>query len=101
MDLVHEEDGPAIELHEAVARLLNLAPQVLHRAGDGGDLDELAPGVLGNDMRERGLARTRRPVENHAREHVVFDRGAQPRPRPHSLILAHVLVEGRGAHAHG
>ena len=100
VDLVDEQDGPAVEHHEPVLGLVDLATQVLHRARDRGDLDELAFGVRGDDMGQRGLARSRGTIQDHARQHVVLDGAPQPRTGPHRLFLTHVIVKRAGPHAH-
>ena len=101
VDLVDEEDRAPVVGHEAAARVLDDGAQVLHRAGHGGDLDELAARVRRDDVREGRLAGSGRAVEDHAREHVVLDGRAQPRPLAHRLLLADVLIERGRAHAHG
>ena len=99
MDLVDEQDGAVVEHHEAVLCLIDLSAQVLDGARNGGDLHELALGVRGDDMRQRGLARTCGSVQNHTGKHVVLDGGSKPGARAHGLLLTHVIIERRRAHA--
>ena len=101
VNLVHEQDRAHAAGHETALCGVNLSAQVLDGARDGRDLGELGVRGVGDDARERGLARAGRPVEDHAREHVVLDGAPQPRVRAHGLRLAHVLGEGLRAHAHG
>ena len=59
MDLVHKQDIPLVEIGQQrrqIPRLFN------GRAGGDADID---PHLLRDDPRQRGLAQTRRPVEQH------------------------------------
>ena len=100
VDLVHEEDGARAARHEPALRGVDLAAQVLDGARDGRNLHELRVRGVGNDARERGLARAGRAVEDDAREHVVLDGATQPRVRAHRLLLAHVLGQRLRPHPH-
>ena len=101
MDLVDKQYGTAVKGHQASLSLIDLAAQVLYRTGHGRYLDKLAARMRGYDMGERGLARTRRTVQDHARHNVVLDGGAQPRPRADGLLLTDVIIKAGGPHAYG
>ena len=101
MDLVDEQDRAPVKIEKATACLLDLATQVLHRSGDGRDLDELAFRMRRNDVGQCGFARTCGAIKNDTRQHVVLDGRPEPRAGADGLLLAHVLVKGRGAHANG
>ena len=100
VNLVDEQDGTAVIRIQARLCLVDHATQVLHGTRDGADLDKLTHGMVGDNMRQRRLARTSRAVQNHARQHVMLNRGAQPRALTDGLLLAHILVERIGAHTH-
>ena len=67
VNLVDEQDGTAVIRIQARPCLVDHATQVLHGTRDGADLDKLALGMVGDDMRQRRLARTGGPIQNHAR----------------------------------
>ena len=101
VDLVDEEDRATARREQPALGGLDLAPEVLDRAGDGRDLHELGVRRVGDDARERRLARAGRAVQDDRRERVMLDRPAQPRALAHRLRLPHVALEGLRAHAHG
>ena len=78
VNLIDEQDGAAVVRIQACLGLVNHATQVLHSARHGADLDKLALGMVGDNVGQRRLTRTGRPVQNHARKHIVLDRGTQP-----------------------
>ena len=99
VDLVDEQDRAAGGREQAALGGLDLPAQVLDRPRDGGDLDELGVRAVGDDARERGLARARGPVEDDRGERVVLDGAAQPAAGPHRLGLPDEAVERGGPHA--
>ena len=100
MNLIDKQDGTAVVRIQASLGLVDHTTKVLYGARHCADLDKLTLSMIGDDMRQRRLARTGRPVQDHARQHVMFNRRTQPRTLTHGLLLAHVLVERIGAHAH-
>ena len=78
VNLIDKQNGAAVIGIQARLSLVNHAAQVLHGARHGADLDKLALGMVGDNVGQRRLARTGRPVQNHARQHVVLNRGTQP-----------------------
>ena len=78
MNLVDKQDGTTVIRIQASLCLVDHATQVLHGTRDGADLDKLALGMVGDNMGQRRLTRTGRPVQNHARKHIVLNRGTQP-----------------------
>ena len=100
MDLIDKQNGAAVVGVQTGLSLIDYAAQVLHSARHGADLDKLALGMVGDNVGQRRLARASRAVQNHARQHVMLNRGAQPRALTDGLLLAHILVERIGAHTH-
>ena len=78
VNLVDKQDGAAVVGIQARLGLVNHAAKILHGTRHGADLDKLALGMVGDNVGQRRLTRTGRPVQNHARKHVVLDRGTQP-----------------------
>ena len=101
VDLVHEQDGAQPAHGQALLGRVYLAAQIRHRAADGRHLHELGPRRLGDDVRERGLSRARRPEQDDRAQLVLLDGGAQPASRPHGLLLADDLLQRAGAHPNG
>ena len=101
VDFVHEEDRALAELPAALLRLRDRLPDV----GDAGqhrvDGDEVAAGGVGDDARQRRLARARRPVEDDRAELVGLDRPAQQPSRPDDVLLADELVQRARPHPRG
>ena len=100
VNLIDEKNGTAVVGIQARLGLVNHAAQVLYGARHGADLDKLTLGMVGDNMGQRRLARTGGAVQNHTRQHIVLNRGAQPRALTDGLLLAHILVERIGAHTH-
>ena len=67
VNLVDEQDGTAVIRIQARLCLVDHATQVLHGARHGADLDKLALGMVGDNVGQRRLARTGRPVQYHTR----------------------------------
>ena len=101
VDLVHEQDGAQAAHEQSLLRRVDLAAQVGDGAPDGRDLHERGAGGLGDDMGERGLPRAGGAEEDNRTEAVVLDGGPKPAALAHGLALAHHLIEGARAHAHG
>ena len=74
MNLVDEQDGATVVGIQARLGLVNHATQVLHGTRDGADLDKLALGMVGDNVGQRRLARTGRPIQNHTRQNVMLNR---------------------------
>ena len=100
VDLVDEQDRALARGEQAVLGRLDGLAQVLDGARDGRHLDERRMGAVGDDARERGLARARRTVEDDRGERILLDGAAQPRALPHRGFLADEPVEGLGTHPH-
>ena len=100
VDLVEEEDrrppaGPA--LAGAGDHLSHLGAPGLDR----GQLLERRVGVLGRQPRERGLAGSRRAIEDHRMRVAGLERDAQRRARREQVLLADELVQRARSHAGG
>ena len=100
MNLVDKQDGATVVRIQTRLGLVNHAAKILYGARHGADFDKLTLGMVGDNMCQRRLARTGRPVQNHTRQHVVLNCGTQPRALTDGLFLAHILVERIGPHAH-
>ena len=99
VDLVDEKNRAAALREQAALGGLDLATEVLDRAGDGADLDELGVRGMRDDAREGCLSRAGGAIEDDGAQRVVLDRAPQPRPGAHGLLLAEVAIEGTRAHA--
>ena len=105
VDLVEEEHGrQAVEV-AAGARLLHDLADVAHPRRDRGELDEVAPRLMRDRLRQGRLSRARRPPEDdgdRARLAGAIARERhERRARREQMTLARDLVEARRAHAHG
>ena len=78
MNLIDEQDGAAVVRIQARLGLVNHAAKILYGTRHSADLDKLALGMVGDNVGQRRLTRTGRPVQNHARKHIVLDRSTQP-----------------------
>ena len=83
-------------------RLLDDDAQVRLARQDGGDRDEVTLGRVGNDLRQRGLACSRRPPQDDGREQPVrFDGAAQELALADDVLLADIFIQRARAHARG
>ena len=78
MNLIDKKNGAAVVRIQARLSLVDHATKILYGARHSADLDKLALSMVGDNMCQRRLARTGRPIQNHTGKHVVFDRGTQP-----------------------
>ena len=62
VDFVHEHNRADAEM-PVTFRLLHHLPDFLDAAGDGGEVDEMALRLMGDNLRERGFTHARRPPE--------------------------------------
>ncbi len=78
MNLVDEKNGATVIGIQTRLGLVNHAAQVLYGARHSADLDKLTLSMVGDNVGQRRLARTGRPIQNHTRQHVMLNRGTQP-----------------------
>ena len=100
VDLVDEQDGAQTERRQALVGGIDFAAQIRNRAADGRHLHERSLRRLGDDVRERGLARARRAEQDDRAQLVLLDGVAQPRAGAHRLVLADHFLERARTHAH-
>ena len=74
-----------------------IAAHVVDAGGDRRDLLERGARALGDDARDRRLARAGRAEEDHRRRAVLLDREPQRRALAEHVLLADELVERRAA----
>ncbi len=101
VDLVEEQHRLRAAGVAAVGGALDHRAHLRAPGRDRAQLLERRPRALGDDPRERRLARSRRPVEHHRVRVALLDRGAQRRAVGEQVRLADELLEGARAHAHG
>ena len=101
VDLVEEEDRALAARVEpvpcAVDHRPHLGPARVHRGG----LLERRPSVHREQPGERGLARARRPVQDHRVRPALLERRPQRRPSAEQVLLADELPERCRPHARG
>ena len=98
VDLVEEEDGPLAELFEVLAGLGEDFADLLDPGRDRVHRLEAALGVVGDDVRERRLARPRRAVEDQRREPVGQEHPAEKFAFAQEVLLPNELVERSRPH---
>ena len=101
VDLVKEQDGAFAVLAQPAAGPLDGGPGVLDGGGHRGELLEGLGGGGGHHPGQGGLARPRRPPQDHRRQPVGLDQLPQRPARPDQMILAHDLVQGAGPQPSG
>ena len=79
VDLVHEEDGRKMAEPVFVFRLICDRLDVLNAGSAARERTEGAASVMGNDLRNGGLAATRRTEENGRWRRIVLQKGANDR----------------------
>ena len=97
MDLVEEQDRAAALLAHAGAGPLGDLPHVLHTRGDRRQRLERLLGGARHQARDRGLAGSGRPPEDHRRESVGLDEHAERFARTEQVLLPDDVVERTGA----
>ena len=95
--LVEEQDRALPVLRQAAARELDDVAHVLHTCRHRRARLEGPAGRARHQPGERGLARARRSPQDHRRQPVGLDEGAQRLSRAEESLLAHHLVERRRA----
>ena len=70
VQFIDKEEGLAPLVFEELARFLQDFSDVLDPRRHGVEGAELCPGLVGDDVRQRGLAGARRPVEDRGRQSV-------------------------------
>jgi hypothetical protein len=101
VDLVEEEDRGRASGVAPVAGALDHRSHLGSPGGDGAFLLERRVGMLGDDPRQRRLARTRRAVQDHRMRSSRLDRGAQRRARVEQVVLADDVLKRPRAQARG
>ena len=74
-------------------RLLHHLPDFLDAAGDGGEGDEVALGLMGDNLRERRFAHARRPPENHRGHQIALNHAAQNLSLAEQMLLSGKFIE--------
>ena len=93
MDLVHEENRRAPRLRKHRPRAGDRIADLLHPGQHGGDGDELGVAGTSEQARERGLAHTRRPPQDHGVQLARLDREAQRLARPQQVLLPNHILD--------
>ena len=101
MNFIHEQDGADTAVYQALVCFGYFTAQIGHRAANGGNLDEMRMRGFGDNVRDGGLARSRRPVQDHRGKGVGLYGATQPRAFAQGIFLADKVVERLRAHAHG
>ena len=104
VNLVEEQHGGRA-VHVAVEqRLIHDRAHILHTRGNRRKLHELTTRRARNHMRQGGLTRTRRAVQNHrgraSRASVLPRQHAQRRTRSQQVLLAENLINSARTHTH-
>ena len=104
VNLIEEQHG-GCAVHVAVEqRLIHDRANVLHARGNRRKFHELATRRARNHMRQGGLTRTRRAVQNHrggtSRAGVFPRQHAQRRTRSQQMLLAENLINSARTHTH-
>src|SRR5207302_2020205 len=97
MNFVDEDDGLRSTRLPFLARLLHQRADLLDAGAGGGEGDETRPSLVGDDARERGLAGTGRTPEDHGRDAVALDGGAEESSFAEQLIDTDDVFEGSWA----
>ena len=92
VDFVHEHNCADAEMPVAF-RLLHHLPDFLDAAGDGGEGDEVALGLAGDNLRERGFPHARRPPENHRGHQIALNHAAQNLSLAEQMLLSGKFIE--------
>ena len=86
----------------AFKRLVDDHAQIRFACEDGGDGGEVTLGGVGDDLRERGLARAWRPPQNDGRKKLVgFDGAAQKLAFADDMFLPDVFIQRARTHPRG
>ena len=99
MDLIQEEDGAAAFELEALGGFVHDLADALDAHGRRVLAHELALGVRGNELGERGLASAGRAVQDHARHGTGVEHAPQQLAGAQDVLLAGELSDGARAHA--
>ena len=99
--LVDEQNGAPLVGEQTLLGRLDLAAQVGDGSRNRRDLDEGGVRGIGDDVRDGGLARTRRPEEDDRGERIVGNGAPEPGILADGLFLTDHLAERARAHAHG
>ena len=98
VDFVEEEDRPLAEVFEVLAGLGQDFADFLDAGGDRVHRLEAALGVVGDDVRERGLSGPRRAVEDQRGEAVGEQHSPEQLAGPEEVFLPDELVERSRPH---
>src|SRR4051795_13235329 len=93
MDLINEDDGLRSARLPFLASLLHQCANLFDGGAGGGEGDEARPSFVGDDSRQRGLAGAGRAPENHRRDAVAFDGGAEESSLAKELIETNDVFE--------
>ena len=101
VDLVDEEHRAAAVHPLLLAGLLDHRPDLLDPGQHRREMNEVRPGVTGDDAGECRFPAAGRPPEDHGKNPVGLGRMPDQRPLAHDLPLADELVQAAGPHALG
>src|SRR5437588_4566621 len=99
MQLIDKQNRPAAGLFQFLARLVEKLAHLLDTGGDGIDLAKTALGMLGNHVRQRGLSRAWRAVEDERGDPVRQEHAPQQLVRTEKVFLTDEFVQGPWPHA--
>ena len=98
VNLIDEQARPlAVVLEPATGCVEHLA-NLLHPRSRGGELDEAAPRLAGDDLGEGRLPHPRRTMEDHRSDPVRFDEPAEESTGADDMLLPHVVGEPARPH---
>ena len=92
VNLVDKDDG-ALAVAAVVLRLLHHRANLLDAAGDGREVDEFGPGVVGDHPGKAGFAHPRRPPEDHRGDAVALNQAAQHLAGAQQVLLPDKFVQ--------
>ena len=99
MHLIHKEARALAVLGGALLRLGHGLANLLDAGEYGVERNEVRAGGIGNDLRQRRLARAGWPIEDEAAQLIGLNGATQQPPGTNDVLLADVFLEGARAHA--
>jgi hypothetical protein len=100
MDLIYQQDGALPVVLAPFLCFADHPPDVGHAGHHRIQRLEVRARAVGDDARQGGLARPRRPPEDdRAKQPVGFNRAAQQLSRPDDVLLTDELIQRARAHA--
>jgi hypothetical protein len=100
VDLVDKEQRPPPRLAEPARGALDLVAQLLHARRGAVRAVGVRARARGDHLGQRGLARARRPRDDHRLQRILLDQPAQQGAFGKAVLLPCDLVERARTHAH-